>query len=115
MMDKKMDPKKKEKMMKKLEELGIDKEMVDERLMWGAKEMMFGMMKVVWSLKENGMSDEQIKEVIQKMMTKMSEMDMSEKMEKMKEHHEHWKENHEHMHAKGCGCKKDEGEDGEEE
>jgi len=88
MMDK-MDEEKKTKMMEELEKMGITKDMVDERLMWGAKKMMFGMMKVRWSLKENGMDEEKAKETVKKMVDKMMEMDMMEKMgknDKMKGH-----------------------------
>ena len=98
-----MDEKMKEKMMDELKELGIEEKMVDEHLMMGAKKMMFGMMKVIWSLKEHGVSDEKAKEILKKMTDRSLEMDMSEKMGEWKEKMAEWKE-HKHEH-KGGDCK----------
>lgn len=79
-----MDEKAKEEMMKKWKELGLDKDMVDEHVMWGAKKIMFGIAKVKHSLKEKGMEEAKVKEVLKKMLDMAIESDM--KMD--------WKEKH---------------------
>jgi hypothetical protein len=78
-----MDPKMKEEMVENMKKLGIDEDMVDDNIIWGAKKMMYGMAKVMWSLKESGIEEEKAKEILKKMTNMMMEKDMMDKMDKM--------------------------------
>ena len=95
-----MDEKMKDQMMDELKKIGIDEEMVDEHLLWGTKKMMFGMGKVMWSLKESGVKEDKAKEILKKMVDRMMEMDTSEKMDEWMEHKDH---KHGHGHQRGQG------------
>lgn len=65
-----MDEKMKEMMTEELEKLGISKDQVDDYMIWGVKKLMLGVMKVKWSLKENGIkgdeADKKLKEIVDK-------------------------------------------------
>jgi hypothetical protein len=90
-----MDEKFKEKIIEKLEEMGIDKEMINEHSLWAAKKMMFGIGKMMWIMKENGVPEEEAKEKIKKLVNKIIDSKKFSEMEEMKEH---WHEHHEHEH-----------------
>ena len=78
-----LDPKMKEEMIENMKKIGIDEKMVDDTMIWGAKKMMYGMVKVMWSLKESGIEGEKAKEILKKMADMMMKKDMTDKMEKM--------------------------------
>lgn len=68
-----MDDKMKEGMMEELEKLGVPKDKVDDYMIWGVKKLMLGVMKIKWSLKENGVegkdADEQLKKIVDKVVS----------------------------------------------
>ena len=80
-----IDPKMREKMFKELEKLGIKKDQVDDYMIWGLKKLMLGVMKIRWSLEENGIkgkeADEKLKKIVDKV-TAMSADDLHEMMHK---------------------------------
>ena len=78
-----LDPKMKEEMIENMKKLGLDESRVDDNIIWGAKKMMYGMAKVMWSLKESGVEGEKAKEILKKMIDMMMEKDMMDKMDKM--------------------------------
>lgn len=87
-----MDDEMKDKVMAGLEDLGIDKDKIDDRLVWGAKKVMIGLMKMRWSLKDSGMDAEEVDEVLKKAVDKMLDKDMLDQMEEMHQDHDHdWK------------------------
>ena len=78
-----LDPKIKEEMVENMKKLGIDENMVDDTIIWGAKKIMYGMAKVMRSLKESGVEGEKAKEILKKMTDMMMEKNMMDKMDKM--------------------------------
>ena len=82
-----IDTKMKEKMIEEMKKIDLDENMIDDKLVWGAKKIMFGIAKVKWSLKENDIDDDKAKEILKKMVDMIIEKDMSEAIEKM---HSHW-------------------------
>ena len=107
-----MDEEKKKMMMEKMKEMGFDEKiMEDHHAMWAGKKIMFGIMKMKWIMKENGIEDNIAKETLKKMTDMIINKGMDEKMmAKMKEKMEMRKE-HMHEHKDGhcdCGCEKEE-------
>jgi hypothetical protein len=78
-----LDPKMKEEMIENMKKLGLDESRVDDNIIWGAKKMMYGMAKVMWSLKESGIEGEKAKKILKKIADMMMKKDMTDKMEKM--------------------------------
>ncbi|MCX6809286.1 MAG: hypothetical protein NTZ65_00820 [Candidatus Berkelbacteria bacterium] len=80
-----LDSKAKEMMTSELGKLGIKKDQVDDYMIWGVKKLMLGVMKIKWSLKENGIegktADEQLKKIVDKVV-KMDADDLHEMMHK---------------------------------
>jgi len=93
-----------EKMAAKLEELGIKKDQIDEKMVWGMRKMFMGAMKMRWSMKEHGMSDDEAVQKLNKIFAMIAEKDMIKWEEKMKDKMENgggdWHGHHHH----GCGC-----------
>jgi hypothetical protein len=78
-----MDDKMKEMMVEELEKLGIAKDQIDDYMIWGVKKLMLGVMKIKWSLKENGVkggeADKKLKAIVDKV-TSMDAEDLHEMM-----------------------------------
>lgn len=72
-----MDKKLKEEMAKELEKLGIKKDETDDYMVWGVKKLMLGVMKIKWSLEENGVTgkeaDNKLKSIVDKVMAMSSD------------------------------------------
>ena len=78
-----MDEKMKEQMMEKFEKLGIKKDMVDDNVMWGSKQLMFGVAKVMRGLKAGGMDENEAREKVKMMVEKMTDPEMMKQSEEM--------------------------------
>lgn len=78
-----MDEKSKEMMVEELEKLGIEKDQIDDYMIWGVKKLMLGVMKIKWSFKENGIKGEEAEEQLNKIVDKVWAMDADELHEMM--------------------------------
>ena len=81
-----MDEEKKAKWIKKLTELGVPEEKVDESLIWSVKKTSFKLSKLRLILDEKGVEESKAKEIVEKLVTKALEKDLV----KIKE----WQEKH---------------------
>ena len=57
----------KEKVVEELEDLGIEKNKIDNYMIWGAKKMMIGIMKMKMSMKESGMDKDETEKMMKKL------------------------------------------------
>lgn len=78
-----MDLKMMDELKEELTKLGIEEKMIDERMLWGSKKLILGIMKINHSLKESGLSDDEARQMIGKMVDKITDKEMMEKIEKM--------------------------------
>lgn len=83
-----------EEMTKKLTDLGIDKEMIDEKLMWVVKKTSMKIMKFRLILDEKGVTEDKTKEIVKKIVDKAFDKDLN----KIRE----WHKEHEERHHKDC-------------
>lgn len=81
-----MDDKMKEEMMAELEKLGVSKDKVDDYMVWGVKKLMLGVMKIKWSLKENGIEGKEAEEILKKIVDRAVSMDAEKLHEMMHKH-----------------------------
>jgi hypothetical protein len=110
-----MDEEKKKKLTEKLKEVGLDEKIVDEHMLHLFKKVYFKLMKLRFHLDKEGVSDEKVKEIFEKMI----EMVMAKDLEKMKEWYEEHKDEHgpghEHHHHHDHDEKDEEDEKEEED
>lgn len=80
-----LNDKMKDMMVDELEKLGIKKDQIDDYMIWGVKKLMLGVMKIKWSLEENGIkgdkADKKLKEIVDKVVAIDAE-DLHEMMHK---------------------------------
>ena len=95
MEDNKMSTEKMEKMTAKLKEVGIDEKLIDEKLLWTVKKASFKLMKLRLVLDEKGVSEDESKAIVEKLVAKTIGRDLAKAKEWQQEH-----ENKEHMHHK---------------
>jgi hypothetical protein len=81
---KEMSEEKKEKLTSELKELGIEENVIDERLMWSFKKVSFGLMKLRLVLDDKGIDEAQSREIIEKLVDKATKKDLA----KIREWHE---------------------------
>jgi endonuclease III-like uncharacterized protein len=97
----KMNDEMKEKMVKKLADMGIEKDMIDEKLMWVTQKVYFKLMKLRLILSEKNIDEEKAKAIIEKLVAKSFDKDLAD-IKKWHEEHsdEYCKDNKD-------GCHKD--------
>jgi len=83
-----MDEEKKAKWVKKLTELGVPEEKIDDSLIWTVKKVSFKLSKLRLILDEKGVDESKAKEIVEKLVNKSLGKDLS----KIKEWHEKHKE-----------------------
>ena len=93
-----MDEKMKDMMVEELEKLGIEKDQIDDYMIWGVKKLMLGIMKIKWSLKESGIEADEADKKLKEIVDKIESMDADKLHEMM------------HKHCDNCGCSKKEKE-----
>ncbi|HUD06866.1 MAG TPA: hypothetical protein VMR34_03180 [Candidatus Saccharimonadales bacterium] len=87
-----MDEEKKAKWTKKLVELGIPEEKIDETLIWSVKKVSFKLSKLRLVLDEKGVDESKAKEIVEKLVAKALGKDLA----KIKE----WQEKHKEDHSR---------------
>ena len=86
-----MDEKMKDTVIKELEKLGFEKDQIDDYLIWGAKKLMLGVMKIKWSMMENGIEGAEADEKLKKIVDKVISIDAKHLHEMMhKDHDKDW-------------------------
>jgi hypothetical protein len=99
MFDRDMSDEKKEKLTAKLKELGVDESKIDERMMWSYKKASFGLVKLRLVLEDQGIDEAKAGEIIDKVVAKAKEKDLSKVREWHEQHHADRHEWHGKHHA----------------
>lgn len=87
-----LDEEKMQKIADKLEKMGMDKEAIDERAIWGAKKMFMGIMKLRWVMEEKGISQAKAKKIVKGLVDKAMDNDLKKMMEEKEEMgHKSWR------------------------
>ena len=97
----KIDETKKAEMIKSLKAMGIEEDMIDDKVLWVAKMVGFKIMKLRLIMDEKGLDADQVEEIIENIVAKAMEKDLDE----IKKWHKEHKEDHkgkEHCHKEHC-------------
>ena len=75
-----------------LEKIGIKKDQIDDYMAWGVMKLALGIMKIKWSLKENGISGDEAKKKLDKIIELVAKKDADELHKMMhKSGEDNWK------------------------
>ncbi len=77
-----------------LGKVGIKKDQIDDKMLWGVMKLTLGMMKIKWSLKESGFDETEAKEKLDKIVKMVSEKDADTLHQMI----------HKGEDGKSCGC-----------
>lgn len=63
------------KMIIELDKLGIKKDQIDKYMVWGIYKLMLGVMKIKWSLEENGIKNGEAEKTLNKIVDSIVKID----------------------------------------